>query len=417
MSEQQGYEMTSRGHKPHAVLRIVIPLLLVAAAVVGAIALVKTKSKPKKRPPQERVAIVEIQELKLGRGHVRLRTTGTVMPSRAVFLQARVAGQIVRTDPRFIPGGRFRAGEIMLEIDPVDYQLAVTNYQGGLAKAEYECQVEEGMQDVARHEWEALRTMQKDRLFDPLDKSLALREPHLRLVRANLGAARAQFAQAKLNLERTKVRAPFNAVVRSRSVNLGSQVAPQTPLAELAGTDTCWILATLPASQAHWMTAADETTGTGSYARITSVPGIDLQAGWDGHVLRSLPDLEPAGRQTQCIIEIPNPDQPAHGKGVLPLGAYVRVAIEGPDVDEVFVIPHRALREGKDIWIMNGDNRLETRPVDVIWSDGEHTFLRGAIEQGARLVVSNISTPLSGMLLTTVEIAKQQPDSGGGARP
>lgn len=407
MSEYANQTLTSKAHRPHPVLRAVVPLMLIGAAVIAATVLVKTKSKPPRRPPTERVAIVDVEALKRTTGTIKLVTSGTVVPSRAVTLQPRVAGQISKVDPRFVPGGRFRQGEVLLEIDPTDYELAVTNLAASLAKAEYDLQVELGMQDVAKHDWEALQTMTAQQDLSALDKSLALREPHLSLVRQNLAAARAQLRQSKLNLERTSVCAPFNAVVRSRTVDVGSQIGTQTALAQLAGTDTYWVLVTIPASQSHWVTTGAGAGGRGSAALVTSVPGIDLLAEWKGRVLRQLPDLEPAGRQAQFIVEVPGPDKPSSGAGQLPLGAYVSVTIKGPDLSDVFRIPRRAVREGSNVWLMNAASRLESRPVTALWSDDEFVLVRTGLEEGEKLVVTDISTPLAGMLLSTEEATKQ----------
>ena len=413
--------LKSRGHQPHLALRIVLPVVVIVAALAVGMVLLRTAPKPERRPPQERASIVELQKLVRTRERISIPTTGTVVPRRAVTIQARVSGRVVDVSPQFIPGGRFAGGEVMLQIDAEDYRLAVSNQQAGLIRARYELAVEQGMQDVARHEWEAMQGHSEGRKFSERERELAMRVPHLRMAEGNLAAAAAQVAQAEVNLARTRVCAPFNAVVRDRYVDLGSQVSPQTPLLELVDTDACWIRVALPAGQARWVTSADGNGTTGSRAAVTSVPGIELQAEWEGTVLRRLADLEPGGRQAQLLVEVP---MPGEGATALPFGSYVRVTIEGPEIDNVFSIPGRALRDGRHVWIMNAQDRLEIRPVQVVWSDGERAFIRSGIDEGEVMVLTDINTPLKGMLLTTVEAvatarknATPRPPESGAKRP
>lgn len=394
--------------RPHPVLRIVLPILIVAFSILIAVILVRTAPEPTKRPPGERVSIVDILKLTKSKDRIVLRTTGTVIPRRTVILQPRVSGPVVAVAPHFIPGGRFLAGEVVLEIERADYALAVTNRRAALAKAQFDLAVERGMQDVARHEWEAMQRLNEKRTFTDADRELALREPHLHLAQGNMASAQALFAQAMLDLDRTSVRAPFNSLVRERYVNIGSQVSIQTSLAELVDTDAYWVRITLPAGQTRWVSVGDQDGRPGAKVAISSVPGIDLQGVWHGTVLRQLPDLEPAGRQAVFLVEVPNPDKPAEGAGTLALGAYVRAAIEGPEIEGLFSIPRRALRDESTVWLMNAESRLDIRPVDILWKDDTRALVRNGLSEGEDLVLSDIVTPLKGMLLTTVAAVNER---------
>lgn len=414
-SDETGHILTSSARKPHLILRIVLPVVILAAALAIAVRLVNTAPKPGKRPPTERVSIVEIQTLAKTKERILLHTSGTVIPRRAVTLQPRAAGPVIAVAPHFIPGGRFAAGEVMLEIDPADYALAVTNRLAGLIKAQYDLTVEQGMQDLALHEWSAMQQLSATRTFTDRERQLALREPHLRLARSNLVAAEALLAQARLDLERTKVRAPFNAIMRAQYVNVGAQVSVQTPLADLVDTDAYWVHIALPAGEVRWVTPADERGTPGSAVAVSAVLGDRVDGTWRGTMLRKLPDLETAGRQALFLAEIPHPNQPDEGSGALTLGAYVRVSIEGPELDNVFSIPRRALHEDSSVWLMNADHRLEIRPVEIIWRDDARALARSGLAEGETLVLTDINTPLSGMLLTTVaakNAQQKQPMSG-----
>ena len=410
MSDNETLVLSSETSRPPVWVRLVLPAVILAAGVMIAIWMIRTREKPKRRPRGERAAVVEILPLKRSAEHVVVRTAGTVVPGKAVTLQPRVGGEVVRMAPEFVPGGRIKAGALILEIDPVDYALAMTNSRAALVRAEYDLKTEMGLQELARHEWKAAQEMSKGDSFTELDRELALRKPHLRRARSNLAAARAQLALAELNLLRTRVTAPFNCVVRSRRVNVGSQVTPQTGLAELVGTDAYWVRATLPADRLRWIRAADEESeGRGSPVTLRGVAGGVANVSWKGHVLRKLVDLEAAGRQAQILVELRLDDQSETARASLLLGSYVQLAVRGSEVPEVFALPRRTLREGKAVWVMNGEKRLDVREVEVVWRDHDRALIRGDLAEGEHLVVSDLATPVKGMLLQTLDDPGRSP--------
>ena len=417
MTERKAPVLTSDVSRPHVWIRFFVPVLILALGVAAMTLLIKSKKKPTQRPRGERAAVVELMVLQKSVERVVINTSGTVVPGRAIALQARIAGEIIRTDPRFIPGGRFDEGEVILEIDPLDYVLAVTNSRAALIKAEYDSRKELGMQEIAKHEWKQAQAMNTGGTFSELDRELALREPDLRLAQGNLASARARLALAELNLQRTRIRAPFNCVVRSRGVDKGSQITAQTELAELAGTDAYWVNVALPTGLLRWIRSADQPNGEASQVTLRGISGVDTETHWQGRVLRKLVDLEAAGKQAQILVEVPRPDRPVGGKGMLLLGTYVRLAIMGTEVADVFAIPGRALKEGWAVWIMNGESRLDVRNVEVIWRDDERVLVRGDIVPGEYLVVSDLGTPIKGMLLQTLKDAQRKASGEAGAGP
>lgn len=418
MSEKARQHVTSKVGVPHPVLRIVIPILILALGIGLATVLVITKRPPRKRPAKERAAIVEVQLLERSSESIKIETAGTVAPREAVPFQARVGGEIVAINPRFVPGGRFAKGEVVITIDPTDYRLEVTNRHAALLKAEANLDLELGLQDVARHEWETMRKMdEQSAAYTEHDEQLALRSPQLRLARSAVSSAGAALERAMLDLDRTRVRAPFNAVIRARHVNVGTQVSSQTTLAELAGTDAYWVMVTLSAADARWISLPDPLNEQpGALAIVSPAAGTESTAEWQGRVIQRLPDLEPRGRQAQLIVEVSDPRNPIRGSGQLQLGSYVRVTIDGPTLDEVFSIPRSALRDGRLAWLMNDQGRLATREVIPVWSNRKHALVREGLSSGERLIVTDISVPLSGMLLKIAKGAPAETMQGKGSQ-
>jgi RND family efflux transporter MFP subunit len=399
--------------------RLVLPVLVLVVAAGLAKWLILTGPKPRKRPPREQSVVVRVTSLRRTNAVVRLAANGVVTAAQRVQLQSRVPGEVIEMDPRLLPGGTFAAGEPLLRLDPEDYELAVARLRADVAKAEQGLQVERGLQDLARHEWELLPDRES---MSELDRELTLRVPQLRAAREALEAARAALRQAELNVARTTVRAPFNAVVVERRVDVGAQVSAQTVLADLAGTDAYWVVASLPADRLPWVRLPEPDGTGGSPATIRPAAGVDVDAAWQGRVIRQAPDVEPAGRLARLIISVPAPlDGPDGERLRLLLGAYVRATIEGRRVENVFAIPRSALHDGQYVWIMNGKGRLDIRAVRTVWKDRETALISEGVREGERLVVSALTAPVPGLRLVDAESeaaatddARGQPETSGG---
>ena len=135
----------------------------------------------------------------------------SVVPAESVTLQPQVGGEIVSVSDDLEPGGLFRSGDELLRIDPRDYELAVLQRESEVAQAQSSLRLEQGQQTIAKREFEILNeSMQDD------DRELVLRKPQLESVRAQLALAKAKLEQAKLDLQRSRIRAPFNAIVKSK---------------------------------------------------------------------------------------------------------------------------------------------------------------------------------------------------------
>ena len=372
----------------------IVGLLIIAAGIGGAAYLKKTAPRADKRPPKVFAPLVEVTTVAPGSHQVLVTAMGTVTPARSLALESRVTGEVVRIHPEFQTGGLLKAGEEVLQIDPGDYELALTRAESAVVEAEYALQLERGRQEIARREWAILNG---DNPADPLDKELALRRPHLRKAQADLAAARANLKQARLDLARTRITIPFNAVVRERNVELGSQVAAQEMLAELVGTDAYWIEVSIPVDRLSWIAIPRRSDEAGAQVRVRNQNGLEVS----GQVIRLLSDLEAEGRMARLLVEVRNPlgDEPAAPHAPLILGEYVRVDIQGRTLENVFRIPRTALRDNARIWVAGEDGTLQVRHVDPVWRDAEFVLLQEGLASGERLIVSDLAAAVDGMAI------------------
>lgn len=382
-----------------SVSKFIFPLLIFLIGVSLAVVLLQTKPKAERRAIPKQAHLVEVETVTLSREPIFIQAMGTVMPARQIDIKPRVNGQIISVSQEFIPGGRLRAGQTLLQIDPVDYELVIRNMESDVAQAISSLELEMGQQTIAKREYELLGEEIRSE-----DEKLVLREPQLASAQANVNRTQAALAQARLNLERTTIKAPFNALVRSRAVDLGVQVTSATALATLCETDRFWIQLVVPVDKLKWINIPTRPDEQGSPVRIFNEVAWGADTYRTGRVIRMTGDLEEEGRMAQLLVEIEDPlallAENANQPSML-LDSYLRVQIQGIELDDVVAIERRHIRNGGTVWVMNKENALEIRSIQVAYHAPDKVFVTAGISEGERLVTSNLSAPVAGMLLRT----------------
>ncbi len=411
-----------------AVLRLLVPLAIIAAALIAGRFLLTTRSAPERaaeRTPA--AAAVETVAVSVGPREARVVAYGTVQPAREITLRPEVGGRIVELHPDLIAGGRLASGDALLRIDPREYEYRVTEQEAAVVRAEFDLQVEQGRGVVARREWELLEdSVQRSELGE----RLARREPHLEERMAAVEAARSRLEKARLDLERTELLVPFNALVLDESVERGQLVNAQTPVATLIGTDVFHVRVSVPMDRLGLVSLPGPGGEGGSPVLIHHDDGSVDGAPLPGRVVRLLGDVDPNGRMARLLVEVVDPlglsgvpgatDETmgdrtaadgdsdagrADDRSPLLVGEFVRVEILGPERDGLAVIPRRSLREGGRVWIMDDSDRLEIRPVTVAWGTDASLVVSAGLRDGDRVVTTPLAAPVPGMPLTDVTTA------------
>lgn len=384
----------------NSVVRTLAPFAVLSAGFGLAALSIWTRPTPERTEARPRVARVVVEPIEVGPRPVEVSGTGTVIPARSVDLRSEVAGRVVAAHPALEPGGRLRRGRVAVRLDARDYRVRVTEAKAALQQARFEFELEEGRQVVARREFELLGRDSTELG----DASLALREPHLRNARAAVEGAEASLELAQTNLERTRIRVPFNAIVREESVERGLLVDRQTILARLVGTDRFWVRVSIPVAALEWVRFED-AGGEATPVRVRQDLGQGRSVEKLGRLVRLLSDLDPRGRLARVLVAVDDPldlKKPPEQREPLLLDAFVEVRMRGRRLEEVATVPRRALREGDSVWIMAPDDTLEIRSVSPAWKGPRTVYVRGELRAGERLVVSRIPTPVPGMQLRRV---------------
>lgn len=378
--------------------RIPLPLLIIAGGVVIALVLIALKPSPAKTHRKQVAALVSVIRAETTSVPAVIEGFGTVEAVQQLDLRPQVSGHIVEVSPNFQIGGRLAKGEVLARIDPRDYQIAVESQQAALANAEVELKLEEGNRVVAQREWKLL---EEDLKVSNLGKQLALREPQLNQKKAAFKAAQSQLEKAKLDLERTVLKSPFPAVVLDENVEIGTFVSPQTMIGTLASTDEFYVHVRIPRNLLRWISFAEDGSATAVNVKIIQQLGSDKTAQRQGRLVRLLGDVDKAGRMARVLVAVKNPLASQGSAPPLLIGSYVRVLIEGRDVEGVVKLPRSAIREGSRVWIADQENKLEIEEVEQVFSMDDYVFVRGDMVN-KRIIVSPLSVPLRGMLLEPV---------------
>ncbi len=379
-------------------MKYIISFLILILAIGVAIGLYSTSPKTKKIEPARPVPLVQVAEVRPGTEHVFIEAFGTVIPSKKITLQSEVEGRIIDQNPDLVPGGLIHQGDMVIQIDPADYELRVNESRAELEEAMFELDLEQGKQVIAEREW---KLMEEEINTTGMGKSLALREPHLRLVKAKVEKARHRLAAAELDLNRTTVISPFNALVLEEFVDSGQLVSKQTPIATLVGTDQFRVQVSVPVSVLPRIQLQGRPGRPASSVKVIFEPVSGKEVVRQGRVLKIMGDLDPEGGMARVLVVVDDPLNLVSGigDGKILLGSYVRVKIDGGTFDNVYAIPRQALREGDVIWLRDSDDKLQIRNINIVWRRKDDVLAKVDIKQGDKLILSRLRSPLPGTLV------------------
>ncbi len=372
----------------------VIPLVIIALGVGGAIFLKNQASKADYQEPKAVVTPVETITATPVDMPATITATGSVTAARQVSLTPEVTGRIVKLSENLIPGSMIEKGEIIARIDKRDFQLALTQEKSRVQQAQVDLAMEHGRSQVARQEWDLL-SPQLGEMEEPPD--LALRKPQLDAAKHQTQSARSGLDKARLNLKRTVLRAPFNAVVLDKKVDLGQLVGPNTSVATLIGSDELWVIVSIPMEQLPSIDIPGVNAQQGSSVVVTQRIGPDRSIIREGTVIRLKGQLDSQNRTAGLIVTIKDPFSTQGDELPLLPGAYVEVTIRGRALEGVHEIPREALRDGSFVWVAGPKDTLVKREVTVGFGTRDNVVITSGIESGARIITSPLFFPIEGM--------------------
>ncbi len=338
--------------------------------------------------------LVDTATVKAGDFTPVIRATGIVVPAQRIQLSSRVSGEVSGITDHFEPGGLVKKGELLLQLDEADYQLALQRALNELDQARADLAIEMGQQAIAKTEYELMKeNISAER------KALVLREPQLAIARANVQSAETAVEQARLDLERTQIMAPFNGQVTERHVNLGSQVSAGDPLAAIIGSETYWVEATVPLSKLQQLWFPDSASDTGALVKVRQSSAWPENRYRQGRLTRLIGELNQETRMARLLITVDDPlGQRDPGLPRLMAGSFVEADIEGKPLSNVVRLSRDYLRTNDTVWVMK-DGKLDIREVEISFRDQSHVYIAKGLKAGEKVVTTNLATITEGAAL------------------
>lgn len=377
------------------VLQILLPIVIVALAGYVAWEIYDNRELPEATVQEKSIPVVEVFRAEAHTASLVVKALGTVEPRTESRLVSEVAGRIKQLSPALASGGFFGEGELLLEIEGIDYVAAVQEAIANVARAEAALAREEADAEVAQKDWE---TIGQGRQATPL----VLHVPQLKEARANLGSAEARLEMARRDVERTKIRAPYDGRVRSRLVDRGEFVSRGTVLAEVFAVDYAEIRLPVPDDQLPLLEldihGEFTSGGVGPEVSFSAQFAGELRT-WSGRIERIEGAID---ARTRSVILVARVDDPygRHTEGTgppLPAGLFVEAVITGRTLDEALMIPRSALRSGDTIFVLNESNELEVRTIEKLTASDGKVIVSSGLAAGERVIISPLELPIEGM--------------------
>ena len=385
-------------------LKIVLPIVVVVAGIAAAALIASARKTPPRvdRPPLG--PLVEVTPVDVTDVPVTVTGHGEVVARVAVDLIPQVAGQVVRTHRSLVAGGFFKAGEVLVAIDPRDYDLAVERAQAAVARAEVTLERERAEAEVARSEWDGLHPGEEP-------TGLVIREPQIRQAEAEYAASVADLNVAKLNLERTRMTLPFDGVVVSESVDVGQFVGNGSRLATVYGTEVVEVRVPLDSRELAWFEVPTGRGKTGQRVEVTVVHGGRIVR-WEGRVTRMEAQVDQVSRMVHVVVEVPDPYKTSADRPALLPGTFVDVSIFGRTLNSVVSLPRHAMRDGNRVWVYE-DGTLRVRDVEVLRADRQQSLIAAGLDVGDLVVVSSLDAVTDGMKVRRAGEEPVAPNAAG----
>lgn len=379
--------------------KILIPLLVLLLSSIGAFVLVSTAPSIESVEADRHLTAVRIRDPKPQDVRLRVRTQGTVAPRTESALVPEVSGRVVWVSPALVSGGFFNEGDPLLRIEPRSFEMSVARAKSTVTRAR-------GEVNFANDELKRQKGLSAQNVASPAQLSAARRNDQV--AKANLTDAKVGLEQAEWDLERATLLAPYDGRVREESVDVGQVVSPGGTVATLYATDYAEIRLPIADHQLAFLTLPRHGA-----IETGELPRVELRARfagsehtWQGAVVRTEGEIDPKSRMVHVVARVEDPYAVEPGnenKPPLTVGLFVKAEIQGPIAEQVIIVPRYAMRDENHILVIDKDDRLRIREVEVLRIDGEDVLIKGSLAAGERLCVSPVQVVVDGMHVVPVK--------------
>ena len=369
---------------------------VVAAALFVAVMMNLLAPSADKSPEPEAAIAVKTMLVKSADLAVRVESQGVAKARTKTSLVSEVSGAVLRVSDNFVVGGTFQAGDMLMALDPTDYEVALQRAEARLMSVKAAMEFERARSVQAAKEWAMTGRPQSEA---PL---LALRRPYLLEAEANLLQAQSEVRQAKIKLEKTVIKAPYAGMVANKLADVGQFVTAGTRVGEAFAIDYVEVRLPLTERDLSMMGSLLSQNLTDKTVLLSgAVDGINTS--WQATIVRSEGVVSELNRAQYLVARLADPyglkvDQ---GNKSVPLrvGTFVKASIEGKVLKDVFQIPRSALLEGSRVGLIDSEQLLKIVSVTVAHADDQYYYLSNGLTEGMEIVISALGTPIEGLKL------------------
>lgn len=373
-------------------LRWLLPFITLGVAYAGYSAIASSapeqlESKPPKAPP-----IVTVSKVHSSDHKVVITSHGELQPVEVTQLSAQVSGEVTSWHPNFVVGGIVKRGEVLFSIESDNYQAAVLQAEAQLASAKAALIEEKAKAEVAKRQAKSLPQKQVTDLY--------LRKPQLLSANAQVKSAQAALKRAKRDLDNCQILAPYDALVVARDIGVGQFIAAGAHVATLNNVE---------AGEVHIPIAGFDSAFlpqdyAGTSAQIIQ-RGIE-NTRHEGVIDRDLGVIDSSTRMINMVVRVENPyaidsDQPA-----MKFGSYVEVQFAGKELKHIYRLPQE-LVNNRQVWVVNDDNQLEPRTVNVLRAEKEFMLINQGLNDDDQVVLTVPEYPQKGLQVEVKLTANQ----------
>ncbi len=367
--------------------RIFIPAVILITGVVGFLAFTSMKKPPEEKEKVDTTLIVAVHTIKLAPLTLTVSSYGVVKPKYETELVAQVSGQLVEISDIFVRGAFVKQGQLLARIDPSDYEAALIDAQANLASAQALLETEKAQAKVAEREWQ--------RIKDMTPSELSLRKPQLAQEMARVKAAKAAVLRAERNLQRTEIKAPYDALIENRNISLGSFVTTGSPVGKLLGTAIAEVRLPVADNQLQYL---QDQGKQANVKLIATYAGETIQ--WPAKIVRNEGVIDNTSRMGYLVAQINDPYHLQKKSALPPLrfGSYINAEIIGLSLAQATQLPRYLVNNGK-VATLDKNSRLKYLAVDIVREEGSNVVVAGGLDQGDRIITSSLDYPVDGMKL------------------
>lgn len=377
---------------PFGLMQLMLVLVIIIVGIVVAVVFIKLKKPPQRQEQEVLAPLVKVQHLDRRDIQMIIHGYGTVTPRLQVEIVPQVSGKVVWVNPQFKAGGFIKQSDMIFKIDPRDYDLAVRQANAAVAEAQVMLDLEKAEAKIAKDEWLQLHPGEQP------DSPLVFREPQIRQAQARLESANAGLAAADLNLERTQVSLPVDAMIISEKVDLGQYVMIGQSVGAAYGIKSMEIEVPLEDKELAWFDIPESTVSSdgsngpakGAIARVQA-DFAGAANTWEGSVVRTTGRIDETSRLISVVVEVSQPFEKSGSKPPLLPGMFVEVLIEGKTLKNAIAIPRDAMHNNNEVWVAKGD-QLYIRPLEIVRADRDFTYADSGLDDGDMIIVSSLDT-------------------------